>query len=101
MDDWREADPEHRAKASLEWDPRFGDRAQELTIVSHLAIPDEITQALQAALLTDEELAEGEQAWARYPDPFGEWHQCRTRSGKMFKDRLDVACWRGVRELPV
>jgi G3E family GTPase len=75
MDDWTDVDPGRRAKASLEWHPRFGDRVQELTVVSHLATPDEITQALQAALLTDEELAEGEEAWLRYPDPFGAWHR--------------------------
>lgn len=69
MDDWSAVDPGRTAKASLEWHPRFGDRAQELAIVSHQAIPDEITAALNAALLTDEELAEGEEAWLRYPDP--------------------------------
>ncbi|ALG06432.1 ribosome hibernation factor-recruiting GTPase MRF [Kibdelosporangium phytohabitans] len=69
MDDWRDECPQRTVKASLEWHPRFGDRAQELTIVAHQAIPDELTAALAAALLTDEELAEGEEAWLRYPDP--------------------------------
>jgi G3E family GTPase len=69
MDDWAGVDPERTAKASMEWHPRFGDRAQELVIVAHQAIPDEIIEALRSALLTDEELAEGEAAWLRYPDP--------------------------------
>ncbi|ONI90597.1 hypothetical protein ALI144C_02645 [Actinosynnema sp. ALI-1.44] len=69
MDDWRAECPQRTVKASLEWHPRFGDRAQELTIVAHQALPDELTAALEAALLTDEELAEGEKAWLRYPDP--------------------------------
>nr|CTQ94849.1 Putative metal chaperone, involved in Zn homeostasis, GTPase of COG0523 family [Kibdelosporangium sp. MJ126-NF4] len=69
VDDWSGECPQRTAKASLEWHPRFGDRAQELTIVAHQAIPDELTAALRAALLTDEELAEGEEAWRRYPDP--------------------------------
>lgn len=69
MDDWSGECPQRTVKASLEWHPRFGDRAQELTIVAHQALPDELTEALNAALLTDEELAEGEEAWLRYPDP--------------------------------
>ncbi|MEV4314262.1 GTP-binding protein [Actinocrispum sp. NPDC049592] len=74
VDDWGAVDAERRAKASLEWHPRFGDRAQELTIVSHLAHPDELTEALSGALLTDAELADPA-AWARIPDPFGQWHR--------------------------
>nr|WP_242613157.1 GTP-binding protein [Herbihabitans rhizosphaerae] len=80
-DAWRHADPERVAKASLDWDPYYGDRIQELVIVSHLAEPEQITATLRAALLTDDELAEGETAWRGYPDPFGSWHQdpCDTR----------------------
>ena len=69
MDDWAGVDPQRAAKASLEWHPRFGDRAQELAVVAHQAIPDEISEALDAALLTEDELAEGAEAWAGYPDP--------------------------------
>jgi G3E family GTPase len=69
MDDWTGVDPQRAAKASLEWHPRFGDRVQELAVVAHQALPDEISEALDAALLTPDELAEGAEAWARYPDP--------------------------------
>ena len=71
---WDHADPERRAAAALRWHPRFGDRVQELTILSHDADPADIRAALRAALLDDTELAAGEAAWARYPDPFGWWH---------------------------
>lgn len=70
---WDQVDAQRRAKAALDWHPRFGDRVQELAILSHEADPDDITAALRAALLTDAELAEGESAWRHYPDPFGEW----------------------------
>lgn len=72
---WDDVPAERRALASLRWDPRFGDRAQELVIVAHRATSDEIVAELDAALLTDEELASGEPMWATYPDPFGAWHQ--------------------------
>lgn len=70
-DDWS---AERRAMAALRWDPYYGDRAQELAILSHETDPDEITAALNAALLTDAELAEGAERWRELPDPFGDWH---------------------------
>jgi G3E family GTPase len=71
---WDRVGAERRAKAALDWDPAFGDRTQELAILSHQASPDTIVAALREALLTDAELAAGEAAWRRYPDPFGSWH---------------------------
>jgi G3E family GTPase len=71
---WAQARPERRAMAALGWDPRFGDRAQDIVVVAHDADLDEIDARLRAALLTDAELAAGEQAWRTLPDPFGWWH---------------------------
>jgi G3E family GTPase len=71
---WDEASAERRAMASLGWDPRFGDRAQDLVVITHDADPDEIDAWLRNALLTDAELAAGEDAWHALPDPFGWWH---------------------------
>jgi G3E family GTPase len=71
---WAAADPERRALASLGWHPRFGDRAQDLVVLTHDADPADIEEALSAALLTDAELAAGEDAWRTLPDPFGWWH---------------------------
>lgn len=71
---WRDADPERHAQAALRWHPRWGDRAQDLSILVHEADPDRIETALHGALLTARELAAGETAWRNYPDPFGFWH---------------------------
>lgn len=71
---WAAASPERRAMAALRWDARFGDRAQDLVVLTHRADPDEIEAWLQEALLSDAELAAGEPAWAALPDPFGRWH---------------------------
>lgn len=73
--DWADVSPDRRTLASLRWDPLFGDRAQELVVITDQATPDEVEAALRGALLTDEELAAGEEEWLRYPDPFGEWHE--------------------------
>ncbi|MGC7099726.1 ribosome hibernation factor-recruiting GTPase MRF [Amycolatopsis lurida] len=73
--EWTDVSPERRTLASLRWDPEFGDRAQELVVLTHQATPQEVAAALDAALLTDAELAAGPEAWSRYPDPFGEWHE--------------------------
>ncbi len=71
---WQRAEPERHAQAALRWHVRWGDRAQELSILVHEADVDEIGAALRAALLTDAELAGGEDAWSGLPDPFGWWH---------------------------
>jgi G3E family GTPase len=71
---WEAAAPERRALAALGWHPLFGDRAQDLVVLTHAADPDEIDTHLREALLTDLELAAGEGAWRTLPDPFGWWH---------------------------
>jgi G3E family GTPase len=70
---WAAADPERRAAAALRWQPRYGDRVQELAVLTCGADPEEIEQGLRGALLTDAEVIGGEDEWRRYPDPFG-WH---------------------------
>lgn len=73
-DAWEHASADRRAMAALNWDPRFGDRGQDIVAVAHDADPEEIERTLRDALLTDTELAAGEQSWAALPDPFGWWH---------------------------
>ncbi|WKG02939.1 GTP-binding protein [Mycolicibacterium sp. HK-90] len=75
-------DPERLAMAAIDWDDKFGDRHVSLTVLVCGARPDDITDALRGALLTDDELARpGE--WAHYPDPFGDWHEdpCDDQAG--------------------
>ncbi|MBV8179154.1 MAG: GTP-binding protein [Mycobacterium sp.] len=67
-------DSERRAFADLMWEHRFGDRHISMTILVCGADPAEITDALNGALLTDDEMARP-QSWSRYDDPFGDWHE--------------------------
>jgi hypothetical protein len=60
--------------AALAWDPSFGDRAQDLVVIAHDADLGEIDAALRGALLRDDELVAGVDAWRELPDPFGWWH---------------------------
>lgn len=74
---WERVPEERRALASLGWHPDFGDRAQDLVVLSHDVDADgtdALDAALRGALLTDDELAGGPAAWHRLPDPFGWWH---------------------------
>lgn len=68
-DAWQRVSPERRAKAAVDWHPRWGDRTQELVILSHDASPAHLVATLRDALLTDHELA-GD--WRDYADPFME-----------------------------
>jgi G3E family GTPase len=67
-------DPERRAFADLMWEHRFGDRHTSMTVLVCGAAPADIADALNGALLTDDEMA-CPQSWSRYDDPFGDWHE--------------------------
>jgi len=67
-------DPERRALADLMWEQRFGDRHTSMAVLVCGAAPAEITDALNGALLTDDEMARPH-SWNRYRDPFGDWHE--------------------------
>ena len=67
-------DPDRRAFADLMWEHRFGDRHTSMTILVCGADPVEIADALNGALLTDDEMARPH-SWNRYDDPFGDWHE--------------------------
>lgn len=79
---WWSAVPEaERAAWFAEMDPAdvpdlggpFGDRRQELVFIGDAMDEAEIRARLNRALLTAEELAEGPEAWAGYPDPLPSW----------------------------
>lgn len=71
---WAGADPERRAAAALHWHPRWGDRVQQVTVLTCDGEPDAIRAALRGALLDDAEIAAGDAAWRELPDPFGWSH---------------------------
>lgn len=70
VEDWSGIDAERRVRAAAQWDPYYGDRSQELVVITRSTPPGEITAALREALVTDEELALiGELEFA---DPFAQ-----------------------------
>ena len=64
---WDRAPAARRAKAALDWHPRFGDRVQEIVVLAHDADPEHLHAVLSRALLTDAEL-DGD--WSALADPF-------------------------------
>lgn len=73
-DDHSGVDPEHRALASLRWDPTHGDRHIALTVLCHRADGDEVHRALLDSLVTDAELARGQDYVTSLHSPFGHAH---------------------------
>jgi G3E family GTPase len=72
-DEWRRVSPIRRTAASLDWHPQHGDRRSEIRFTGTDLLDRELCCALDEALLTGPEMAPGEQAWARLPDPFSPW----------------------------
>lgn len=71
---WQQVDPQRRAMAALRWDPLAGDRDTALVALCHAADPQTVLAALREALVTDDELAAGQELWSTWDDPFAELH---------------------------
>ncbi|MGK5520038.1 CobW family GTP-binding protein [Micromonospora sp. URMC 107] len=69
---WDEASDDRRLAAALDWDPYYGDRHQHLVFVGLDLDPSALHRTLAGCLLTDAELADGEDAWRRLDDPFAD-----------------------------
>ncbi|MDL9938261.1 GTP-binding protein [Gordonia sp. ABSL1-1] len=74
-DDIARLPTDRQVMAALRWDPGHGDRHSALVVLVDRADPTHIQQVLRDACLDDTELAAGADRWARYPDPFGEFHR--------------------------
>lgn len=88
VEGWNEAGPDRRAAAALRWDERFGDREQQLVVLTHEADREALVAAIDQALLTDDELAQGQDVWRGWDDPFGSWHTdpCETGAPQSVTD---------------
>ncbi|MFI6066679.1 GTP-binding protein [Micromonospora sp. NPDC051227] len=70
--EWPE-DPDERIELESRWHPVFGDRQQELVLIGIDLDGQGLRAALSDCLLTDTEIAAGEDAWRALPDPFPIW----------------------------
>ena len=70
-----------RKEIKKNWDPRWGDRATELVCIGVNMDKAVITEALNACLLTPDEMALGPEAWADMADPLEEWDDATESHG--------------------
>jgi Cobalamin synthesis protein cobW C-terminal domain len=59
--------------AGVPWDPRFGDRRQQLAFVGISMEKAFLRDRLDECLLNESEFACGPEIWQTYPDPFPLW----------------------------
>ena len=68
-------DKDYLASIEKEWVEPFGDMRQELVFIGQNLKQDEMVDALNDCLLSEDELLQGKAEWAKLPDPFPEWQQ--------------------------
>lgn len=67
-------DEETRAWLQANWQEPYGDRRQELVLIGVDWDKSMQVAMLETCLLNDEEMAAGPAAWAKFEDPFPQWH---------------------------
>ena len=73
-DKWPQ-DPEYLESIADQWVEPFGDMRQELVFIGQNLKKEAVIEALDACLLSDQELLAGKAVWATLPDPFPEWQE--------------------------
>jgi G3E family GTPase len=68
-------DAESTAAIMKNWVAASGDCRQELVFIGQDIDFAQLTAELDECLLTDDEMAMGEEGWQRLPDPFGPWFE--------------------------
>ncbi|MFV8162063.1 GTP-binding protein [Mycobacterium sp. 134] len=71
---WSQAGPNLAIEPAQYWSRTEIAPGQEIVFIGIKLDRDNIHRLLDGALLTDAELAEGERAWAGYPDPLPAWN---------------------------
>jgi G3E family GTPase len=66
-------DPSLRAAIDALFEGEYGDRRQEVVMIGAQMDSGRVKAALDAALLTDDEMQLGPRRWRKLPDPFGDW----------------------------
>lgn len=88
QDDWPDDEAFLKDVKSI-WREPYGDRRQELVLIGCDFDEALLTATLDECLLTDEEFAEGPEAWAGYEDPFDPWEgfdECEFHGEEAMKD---------------
>lgn len=68
-----ELDEEALIEMQKDWDPRWGDRRQEMVFIGIGLDKENLISQLNGCLLTDAEMNQGVDAWLKFEDPFPRW----------------------------
>jgi len=68
-------DEDYLESIAKQWVEPFGDMRQELVFIGQGLDKNAVTEALDACLLTEEEVLRGKEYWQTLPDPFPQWER--------------------------
>lgn len=70
-------DPEYLESIQSSWVEPFGDMRQELVFIGQGLDEERVRAALDACLLSDDEMLAGREFWETLPDPFPAWENAQ------------------------
>ena len=70
--DWPE-DEEYLESIKKQWVEPFGDMRQELVFIGQKLQKEKMIEALDACLLSEEDVLKGRDYWSTFNDPFPVW----------------------------
>ncbi len=68
-----ELDEEALIEMQKDWNPRWGDRRQEMVFIGIGIDKENLISRLNSCLLNDSEMNQGVDAWLKFEDPFPRW----------------------------
>ena len=71
-DDWP-TDDESISEIKSQWKRPFGDMRQELVFIGQRLQKEKMIAALDACLLSEEDVLKGREYWSTFNDPFPAW----------------------------
>jgi hypothetical protein len=87
-EEWQTEEEETVAEIRSNWGEPYGDRRQELVLIGQDMDQQRLIAMLDEALLTEDEMAQGQSVWNTFFDPFDAWPVANSEPAELVRQRF-------------